>query len=204
MEVTQVLAIRHGQTDWNVQGRIQGHLDIALNEAGRAQARSLAVALDGTELAAIYASDLQRAQATAAEVARATGASLVLEPALRERAFGTFEGLTFPEIEQRWPDDARRWRERDPTFAPGGGESLVAFHARCVQAAQRLARAHPGQAIALVAHGGVMDALYRAALRLPPEAPRTWALRNASINRLLHGEEGFALVGWDDGAHLPG
>ena len=203
MQLTRILAIRHGQTDWNAHGRIQGHLDIGLNDTGREQARRLGDALLGQEVAAIYSSDLQRARHTAEQVARATGAQVVLEPALRERAFGVFEGLTHTEIEQRWPEDARRWRQRDPAFAAQGGETLVEFHARCVGAAQRLAGAHRGEVIALVAHGGVMDALYRAALRLPPEAPRTWALRNASINRLLHGEEGFGLVGWDDGAHLP-
>ena len=203
MLLTQILAIRHGQTDWNAHGRIQGHLDIGLNDAGREQARRLGDALLGQEVAAIYSSDLQRARHTAEQVARATGAQVVLDPALRERAFGIFEGHTHTEIEQRWPEDARRWRQRDPAFAAQGGETLVEFHARCVGAAQRLAGAHRGEVIALVAHGGVMDALYRAALRLPPDAPRTWALRNASINRLLHGEEGFGLVGWDDGAHLP-
>ncbi|MFZ4652414.1 MAG: histidine phosphatase family protein [Rubrivivax sp.] len=203
MLLTQILAIRHGQTDWNAHGRIQGHLDIGLNDAGREQARRLGDALLGQDVAAVYSSDLQRARETAAEVSRATGAGVVLEPALRERAFGVFEGLTHTEIEQRWPEEVRRWRQRDPAFAAQGGETLVEFHARCVGAAQRLAGAHRGEVIALVAHGGVMDALYRAALRLPPDAPRTWALRNASINRLLHGEEGFGLVGWDDGAHLP-
>ena len=97
-----------------------------------------------------------------------------------------------------------RWLRREPDFAAGGGESLNDFSARCLAAAGRLAAAHPGQAIALVAHGGVLDCLYRAATRATLQAPRSWQLGNASINRLLATGEGFSLVGWNDDAHLAG
>jgi len=199
---TQLLVIRHGQTDWNAQARIQGHTDIPLNAEGRAQALRLAQALRGQVLAAVYSSDLRRASETAQAVAGATGAALSAHPGLRERALGRFEGLAFDEIEQRWPDDAARWRRRDPGFAPDGGETLLDFHTRCVATTLRLAANHPGQAIALVAHGGVLDCLYRAAVPVPLEAPRTWVLGNATINRLLCRRGGLALVGWDDDAHL--
>jgi probable phosphoglycerate mutase len=199
---TRLVVIRHGETDWNVGQRIQGQLDIGLNATGRRQAERLAEALAGEALAAIYASDLSRAADTARAVAAATGAPLTLDAALRERAFGVFEGVTFRDIEQRWPDDARRWRQRDPAFGPGGGERLDAFYARSVGAALRLAAQHPGEAIALVAHGGVLDCLYRAAARVSLDAPRTWKLGNAAINRLLHADGGLVLVGWDDSAHL--
>jgi len=123
---------------------------------------------------------------------------------LRERAFGRFEGATPAEIEQRWPEDAARWRRREPDHGPGGGEPLTDFYARSVAAATVLAARHPGQAIALVAHGGVLDCLYRAALRIELAAPRTWQMGNASINRLLYTGEGWAVVGWNDDAHLAG
>jgi probable phosphoglycerate mutase len=201
-ESTRILAIRHGETAWNVDSRIQGHLDIPLNDTGRWQARRLGQAVADEAIAQVYASDLSRAFETAQAVAHAHGGQIVTDTGLRERNFGSFQGQTFKEIETRWPDQAERWRKRDPDFAPGGGESLREFYARCVGTAARLAAAHPGQTIALVAHGGVMDCLYRAATRMELQAPRSWQLGNASINRLLHSAEGFALVGWSDVSHL--
>ncbi len=199
---TRVIAVRHGETDWNVGQRIQGHTDIALNANGRWQAERLAAALADEELHAVYSSDLQRAWHTAAACASGHGLAVQAAPGLREREFGAFEGLSFSEIEQRWPADALRWRRREPGFAPGNGETLNAFYARCTQAAATLAERHRGQTILLVAHGGVLDCLYRAAARAALDAPRSWDLRNATINRLLHSAGGFALVGWNDGAHL--
>jgi len=199
---TRILVIRHGETDWNAATRLQGHTDIPLNAVGRRQAERLAQALEGEVIDAVYSSDLQRARDTAGAVAFATGAALVLDAGLRERAFGSFEGVRFADIEQRWPEDARRWRAREPAFAPAGGESLDRFYARCVGTAARLAAQHPGGAVALVAHGGVLDCLYRAAARVALDAPRTWLLANASINRLLYTDSGFVLVGWNDDAHL--
>lgn len=203
MTATRVLLIRHGQTDWNAQTRLQGHTDIPLNAEGRAQAERLRAALAGEALDAVYSSDLQRARDTAQAVAQATGAALTLERGLRERAFGSFEGATFAELEQRWPEQTARWRRRDPGFAPpDGGEALQDFYARCVATAERLAAAHPGGSIAMVAHGGVLDSLYRAAARVALDAPRTWVVANASLNRLLYTASGFVLVGWNDDTHL--
>jgi len=201
-EPTRLLVIRHGETAWNAALRIQGHTDIPLNETGLRQAAQMAQALADEGIAAIYSSDLQRAAATAEALALTAGVPVAHDSGLRERHFGAFEGATFREIEERWPDDARRWRQREPGFAPGGGEALQDFYARSVAAATRLAAAHPGQTIALVAHGGVLDCLYRAATRIALDAPRTWQLGNASINRLLHSPEGLVLVGWNDTHHL--
>jgi probable phosphoglycerate mutase len=202
LEATRVVAIRHGETAWNVDARIQGQLDIPLNEVGRRQARRLGGALAGEDICAVYASDLLRAAETAQAVAAAAGVELVLHPGLRERAFGRFEGLTFSEIEARWPDETLRWRRRDPGFGPQGGEVLRDFYDRCIRVAAELAARHRGRQIALVAHGGVMDCLYRAAARVDLHAPRTWQVGNASINRLLHTPQGFTLVGWSDTQHL--
>lgn len=199
---TRIVAIRHGETAWNADTRIQGHTDIPLNATGREQARRLARAVAHDELGAVYASDLARAHETAAAIAGPLGLAVRSEAGLRERAFGVFEGLTFPEIEQRWPGQAQRWRRRDPDFGPEGGERLADFYARCTAAAAAIAARHSGETIALVAHGGVMDCLYRAALRIALDAPRTWQLGNATVNRLLHGDSGFTLVGWDDDQHL--
>jgi probable phosphoglycerate mutase len=201
-EATRLFVIRHGETAWNVEQRIQGQLDIPLNDTGRWQAERMAQALAGEGIQAIYSSDLSRAAETAAALARAAGLPLTTDPDLRERAFGHFEGATFKEIEERWPEDALRWRRREVDFGPGGGERLRDFYARSVEAAMRLAARHPGQTVALVAHGGVLDCLYRAATRMELHAPRTWQLGNASVNRLLYSGEGLALVGWNDVGHL--
>jgi probable phosphoglycerate mutase len=135
-------------------------------------------------------------------LAQACGAPLAREPLLRERHFGDFEGLTFAQIAADRPALAERWRRRDPDFGPEGGETLQVFYDRCVAAATRLAAAHRGHSIALVAHGGVLDCLYRAAVRLELQAPRTWEVGNAAVSRLLWTAQGFSLVGWNDDAHL--
>ncbi len=202
IEPTRVLLIRHGETAWNVGRRIQGHMDVALNDQGRWQAEQLRRALKSEDLCAVYSSDLARAVDTARPVARAAGLPVQPDPELRERCFGRFEGLTYDEVEQGWPQEALLWRQREPDFSVGGGESLTVFSARCVAAVTRLAAAHPGQVIAVVAHGGVLDCLYRAAAGMRLQDSRTWALGNASINRLLYHGEGFSLVGWNDVAHL--
>jgi probable phosphoglycerate mutase len=199
---TRVIAVRHGETAWNVDTRIQGQLDIPLNDTGRWQAQRLAQALAGEPLQAVYASDLGRALETAQALADAVGLEVITDPGLRERGFGIFEGRTWKEIEQQWPDLSARWRKRDPEFGPEGGETLASFYDRCIGAATRIAAAHAGQHIALVAHGGVLDCLYRAGSRIELQAPRTWQLGNAGINRLLYTPEGFTLVGWGDTFHL--
>ncbi len=201
-EPTRIVAIRHGETTWNVDTRIQGQLDIPLNATGREQAARMAHALRDEPIAAIYASDLARAWETAGYLARTHGLQVQAEHGLRERGFGEFEGKTFAEIAAELPEHSRRWRQREPAFAPPGGESLLALNQRVVEAAKRLAARHPGELIALVGHGGVMDVLYRTATRLDIQAPRTWSLGNAAINRLLWSPEGFTLVGWADTQHL--
>jgi probable phosphoglycerate mutase len=203
-QATRILAIRHGETLWNVDSRIQGHLNIGLNDTGRWQAERLGVALKDEPITAIYASDLSRAHDTALAVSRRTGVPVQAEPGLRERSFGEFEGRTFAEIETALPEQAKRWRQRDPSFTPAGGESLLMLKARVLSVAARLAAQHPGEQIALFAHGGVMDILYRAATRLDLQAARTWTLGNTAINRLLWSPEGFSLVGWADVQHLSG
>ena len=153
-------------------------------------------------MAAIYTSDLQRARATAQAVADTTGAPLTPEPDLRERSFGHFQGRTFAQIEAELPEDALRWRKRDPHYAPEGGESLTALRERINATVHRLAARHPGELVVLVAHGGVLDVIYRLATGQEIQAPRTWQLANAAINRLLWTPQGLSLVGWADTQHL--
>ena len=204
MEATRLIAVRHGETAWNANTRLQGHQDIGLNEKGLWQARRLAQALAHEPLAAVYSSDLARAWQTAQEIARGHALPVNAETRLRERAFGHFEGRTFLDIERELPEQARLWRTRDPEFAPEGGESLLQFRARVTEAVAELAARHTGELVLLVAHGGVMDVMYRAATGQELQAPRTWQLGNASINRMLWTGQGLTLVGWADDMHLDG
>lgn len=203
MQATRLIVLRHGETTWNHDTRIQGHTDIDLNDTGRWQARQLARALSDEPLAAVYASDLKRAQATGQAVAQAQGLHAQTEPALRERCFGALEGLTWAEIETQHPVHAVAWRSRVPDWAPpGGGESLTVLRERILTALNALALRHPGEQIALVAHGGVLDIIYRAATGLDLQAPRSWLLKNAAINRVLWTPQSLTLVVWGDVAHL--
>jgi 2,3-bisphosphoglycerate-dependent phosphoglycerate mutase len=125
-----------------------------------------------------------------------------LDAQLRERHFGRYEGMTQAEVAAQWPDEARLWREREPAYGPQGGETLQSFHDRCITAITRLAHQHMGQSIVLVAHGGVLDCFYRAANRVPLQAPRTWSINNANLNRLLYTPEGLRMMAWGDDRHL--
>ena len=204
---TQILFIRHGETDWNRIKRIQGHVDIPLSGTGFEQAEQLARRLmrdseGGARLDAVYSSDLQRAQQTARPFADALGLPLQLSEGLRERWYGAFQGHDSDEISQKFPDEYVEWQTRDLGFAPMGGESQRAFYHRVLHAVEPIVAAHPGGRIACVAHGGVLDCIYRFAMRVALQEPRKWPLLNCSIN-IVDFETGAAsVVAWGDIAHL--
>ncbi len=201
----RITAVRHGETAWNVDTRIQGQLDIALNDHGQWQAQRVGIALAESGIDHIYTSDLQRAHSTAKAIAAHAGIdpkSIELHAGLRERAFGSFEGQTYAEIETKWPEESKRWRQRDPHWAPPGGETPLQTLERVAQTLADIASQHNGQHIVLVAHGGVLDMLYRLATQQAVDAPRTWDLGNCAINRLLWTPESLTLVGWADASHL--
>ena len=202
IQVTRIIAVRHGETAWNVDTRLQGHLDIPLNDVGIWQAERLANVLAEESIDTVYASDLMRAWQTAQAIAKVSHCELQPDPGLRERGFGEFEGHTYAEIEATWPDLSLQWRKREPLWAPPGGESLIMMRQRVQMTVEALAVRHVGAQIVLVAHGGVMDILYRMATGQELQAPRTWLLSNAAINRLLWTPEGLTLVGWADTRHL--
>jgi probable phosphoglycerate mutase len=203
MEPTRIIAVRHGETSWNAAARIQGQLDIGLNENGRWQAQQVGKALAEEPISAVYSSDLERAQATAQPISEVKGVPVVPHEGLRERSFGMFEGKTFDEIHQEWPEHAHNWRKRIPEWQPPeGGESLIQLRERVTRTLEQLAARHPGEQIVVVAHGGVLDALYRVATGQEVNSPRTWELPNGAINRLLWTPQGFTLVGWSDTQHL--
>ncbi len=201
-QITRITAIRHGETAWNVATRIQGQLDISLNEKGYWQAEQTGKALTSEPIDAIISSDLARAYETALAVAKHHGLNVAIDRGLREREFGIFQGKTFAEIEAELPEQALAWRKRVPDFAPEGGESLLQFRERVAQCIHGLSTQYAGKHIIIVSHGGVMDVLYREATALDLQAPRTWQLGNASINRLLWNGDHLSLVGWSDTSHL--
>ena len=202
--LTRIVAVRHGETVWNAEMRMQGQLDTALSARGRWQAGRAAGSLAGEGIEAMFASDLERAFDTAHALASRLGLPITTDVGLRERSFGVFQGYTYADIDRRWPVEAARWRHHDPDFAPEGGETLREFSARAVAACSRIAAGQAGRSIAIVTHGGVLDCLYRAAAGVGLDAPRSWELGNAAINRLLYTPRGFTLVGWSDTAHLEG
>lgn len=206
MPTTNIILIRHGETAWNAERRLQGHIDIALNAEGARQADALAGALAREPVDLIAASDLKRAGQTAAAAAGRLGLPVRIDPALRERCFGAFEGLLYAEIEQRFPAEFAAWQARDidARMPPGvrPAETFREFYQRATGAILAWAAAHPGRTLALVAHGGVLECAYRAALGLALETPRDFAVMNASVNRFTVRAGKLALVSWGEVGHL--
>jgi probable phosphoglycerate mutase len=203
---TTILLIRHGETAWNAEKRLQGHLDIALNAEGERQAALLGAALAAERIDHIISSDLLRARQTAEAIARGRGTSVGTDPALRERCYGGFEGLLYSEIAARFPREFAAWQARDVdgVLPPGAnrGESFREFYKRVTDAITAHAAANPGKTIALVAHGGVLECAYRAALGLSLETPRDFKVLNASVNRFVVEPGALRLVSWGEVSHL--
>lgn len=201
---TRFCLVRHGETDWNGEKRIQGRIDIDLNAAGEAQARAVAAGLRQQAFAAVYSSDLLRAWRTAqiAVAGRRLGVSPT--PTLRERDFGVLQGLTPAEASLLSPHAFRHHRARTPDYDCETGESLIDFAARVTAGLQALAERHRGHSVLAFTHGGVLDVVYRAATGRTLDAPRDFALPNAAFNWLEYGADGWRLIAWADCRHLQG
>jgi probable phosphoglycerate mutase len=201
-----IILIRHGETAWNAERRLQGHLDIPLNDEGERQAALLGGALALETIDLVVSSDLTRARQTAQAVASLRGLAVQQDPALRERCYGGFEGLLYSEIEARFPAEFAAWQARDVDAPlPDGkhrGESFRDFFARATGAILAWGALHPGKTIALVAHGGVLECAYRLALGLPLETPRDFTVFNASINRFTVQDGKLNLESWGEVGHL--
>ncbi|MBV8665791.1 MAG: histidine phosphatase family protein [Burkholderiaceae bacterium] len=209
--MVEILLIRHGETDWNAEKRLQGHLDIELNAEGRRQAQALAEALRGEDLGAVFASDLQRARHTAAPLAAMRGLPVQIEPQLRERCYGAFEGLRYADIGERYPEayQAMLAREPDARFPMGANraETLREFSERSLTAlgavVKRAVESAGLRRIAVVTHGGVLDCINRAARGLDLAQKRDFDIPNAGINRLSWKNGAMQIHQWADVAHLP-
>lgn len=210
--MVEILLIRHGETAWNAEKRMQGHLDIRLNAAGLRQAAALGRALRHEQLDAIVSSDLQRALQTAQAVATGRNLTISTETGLRERCFGAFEGLLYADLAGAHPDAYRAWkaRELDARYPSGVNqtETLREFSARVLATIDRLAATGAHRKIALVTHGGVLECAYRAATGTALQSARDFDILNASVNRLHWTPSGMQVAAWGDvrhlQAHLPG
>jgi broad specificity phosphatase PhoE len=150
----RILLARHGETEWNALGMLQGHTDVPLNDIGREQARSLIATVSLAGVASVWSSDLARAQETAAIVATALAvAAPSIDPELRERRFGVFEGLTREQCAGRYPREWQAWRTE--TAPPPGAESSEVVVARMTRALERIAGQSQGSVL-VVSHGGAM------------------------------------------------
>lgn len=203
-DTTTFCFVRHGETAWNVERRLQGHLDVPLNDAGRAQAGATAATLAGHRFSAIYTSDLARARVTAVMAGKLLDLEPMLEPALRERHYGVFQGLTYDEARIRYPDVYARFIRRDPDLVfPEGGESLTSLSIRVSELVHRLARDHVGNHVLLVTHGGVLDIIHRLASGQPLDTPRDFTIPNAALNWVTCAQGQWKVLSWADHAHLP-
>ena len=201
-EKTRFCLIRHGETDWNAQLRIQGHRDMPLNANGLAQAEAVGQALSGQHFDTIVSSDLLRARQTAQPLLAARGLLLQLEPGLRERNFGCCEGMTISEIEAESPQIAAAMAARHPDYVLPEGESLQQLFDRVIRSVAALAQRCAGQCVAVVAHGGVLEMIYRRVHGIALQPPRSFALPNASINWLAISGEQWVFESWAETAHL--
>jgi probable phosphoglycerate mutase len=199
-----MVAVRHGETVWNLDGRQQGHLHSELTPLGVRQAQAMAEGLAGEHFDALYSSDLGRAMQTAQILAERLELDVRAEPGLRERHLGMLQGLTMAEFRERYPEHYARLRSADADYVIPEGESARQRHRRCVRCAAEIAGRHPGGKVLVIAHGGVLNSFFRHALGLAVAGPRRFCLYNGSINRFRIEDGEWSLVSWGETHHLRG
>jgi probable phosphoglycerate mutase len=200
---TELLLIRHGETAWNAEQRVQGNLDVPLSARGEAQARRLADWLRGEAITAAYTSDLSRSRRTA-ELVIGDRLPLVDDPRVREARFGAFEGLTHAEMAERYPAELAAWRADAVRHRPPGGETLEDLRDRCLAALADLLPRHPEGRVAVFAHGGPIRVMACGLLDLPLAFYPRLRVENTSVGRILFTSRGPMLAAWNDIAHLRG
>jgi 2,3-bisphosphoglycerate-dependent phosphoglycerate mutase len=202
MERTQVIIVRHGQTQWNLKLIRQGHLDSPLTEKGIAQAKALAQRLAQEKFTALYSSDLGRAVQTAQTIAAVTGHQVVTDTRLRERNLGIFQGLNGDEIKDKFPEEYRFHRTLGPDYVIPSGESVKQQVERNIACLCEIAAKHVGEAIVVVTHGGVLSGLFRHTFSIPFSAARRFEFMNASLNVFNYENGSWFLQTWGDVSHL--
>jgi probable phosphoglycerate mutase len=199
---TQVIIVRHGQTQWNIRKIRQGHLDSELTDKGVVQARALAQRLARESFTALYSSDLGRAMHTARMIMAVTGHEIITDVRLRERHLGIFQGLSGEEIKDKHPEEHRLHRTLGPDYVIPGGESVRQQVARNVGCLDEIAVKHLGEKVVVVTHGGVVSGLFRHVLDIPLEAPRRFEFVNAGLNVFAYENGNWILRTWGDVSHL--
>jgi probable phosphoglycerate mutase len=200
--LTRICIVRHGETDWNIEKRIQGHTDIPLNATGRAQALAMAYNAGHHHFSAIYSSDLSRALETAQALAEREALPVRRLPQLRERHYGIFQGITAAEGAALYPAAYAHYMARDPHYDFETGEPMLAFAGRVAEGIDWMVRHHQGETLCAVSHGGVLDILYRRATGRPLETPRDFVIPNAALNWFHFDAAGWHLEMWGDRHHL--
>ncbi len=201
---TRICFVRHGETNWNVEKRMQGHTDIPLNAHGLTQAKRLAAAFQqlGHQFDSVYASDLQRALHTAHEIANPFNLTVQTLSDLRERHVGRLQGLLLADAPKVEPDLWQRHLARELDFDLGGGESIVQFHARMSRVLDYFLKTHPGEQVLAVSHGGALDMIYRIVTQQALDAERVAVVPNTSLNWIEHDGSGWRILRWGDTTHL--
>jgi 2,3-bisphosphoglycerate-dependent phosphoglycerate mutase len=202
MQSTRILLVRHGETDWNATGRLQGHRDTPLNAAGRQQAQQAAQRLAREPIRAVYSSDLARAYETATIIGEPLGLTVVASARLRERHYGAWEGLTAAEIQARYPEQFVIWRARSPDFVPPQGESRSQLLTRALDELQTIARRHVREMVVVVTHGGLCYILIDHIVGSVNGDRREFTFGNASIHTLDVSEDRWTVVSMNETAHL--
>jgi len=182
--MTRLMIVRHGETEWNAAGRVQGHEDIHLNARGRSQVEAAAAALADEPVAAVYASDLERAAETGRILARPHGLEVKVTPCLRERHWGTWQGRTMAEIEETDAAMAGRWRNHE-WVTPEMAEEYEALQERVVSEVRRIAEAHADETVLIATHGGAVKVFVAWVLGAPLDSHSAMRAGNAGVTTIL-------------------
>jgi probable phosphoglycerate mutase len=202
MTATRFILTRHGETQWNLEQRMQGHQDSQLTGLGRQQAEALARRLEHEAFDHLYSSDLGRCQKTAQTIAAVTGHAINLDPRLRERNLGIVQGLSFSMVSDRYPDVSRAMQSYDPDYVVPEGESYRMVLQRALASLDDLARKHPGEQILIVSHGGVLNILFKHLLGIPLQTTRSFRVHNAGLNVVMRYEANWMVETLGDVSHL--
>lgn len=202
--MTTLFLIRHGETVWNNERRIQGQIDVPLSETGKRQTLLLREGLCRRDRpSAVYSSDLSRALSTALILFGDSGIEIRERRGLRERSFGSWEALAWPEIELRFPREANCYLN-DPAYTPPDGENWSSFVTRVLEEVDRIVLGHGDETVALVCHGGTLRAIIADTLGIEPSKARRIEMSNTGIHVLaVDGAERRFLV-MNDTCHLEG
>ena len=204
--ITRLLLVRHGHTDWNLEGRYQGRADTPLNGKGREEARLVGERLKSEGVDLIYSSDILRAYETAQIIAGALGKEISTLESLREVDTGAWTGLTWEEVKARFPEHFREWQADPWRVRRLGGEFYAHLYRRSVGAARKVAESHPERCILIVAHGGNIKSIILDALGVEEdralEVASRMGLDNGSISIVDYGEGGVSLRLLNDTCHL--